>query len=51
MLALGKLIGFAPSKRQPLPGTKVLDQALERFHFVKQGFDLSLASPTQNPTR
>ena len=51
MVALGKLIGFAPSKRQPLPGTKVVGQALERFYFIKQGFEQFKASPLQNPTR
>lgn len=42
-LALAKLAGFAPSKRQPMPGIKVLAQSLERFHYVKLGFD---AKPT-----
>jgi hypothetical protein len=51
MVALGKLIGFAPSKRQPLPGTKVVGQALERFYFIKKGFEYSNAPPIQNPTR
>jgi hypothetical protein len=36
-LALTKLVGFAPSKKQPLPGVKVLAAAIERFFFVKQG--------------
>ena len=36
-LALTKLVGFAPSKKQPLPGVKVLAMAIERFFFVKQG--------------
>ena len=36
-LALAKLVGFAPSKKQPLPGVKVLAAALERFCFAKQG--------------
>lgn len=36
-LALVKLVGFAPSKKQPLPGVKVLATAIERFFFVKQG--------------
>ncbi|MEO1148871.1 MAG: IS4 family transposase [Cyanobacteria bacterium J06638_22] len=36
-LALTKLVGFAPSKKQPLPGVKVLATAIERFFFVKQG--------------
>ena len=37
-LALAKLVGFAPSKRQPLPGIKMLALALERFHYLKLGF-------------
>ena len=37
-LALAKLVGFAPSKRQPLPGIKMLAMALERFHYLKLGF-------------
>lgn len=36
-LALTKLVGFAPSKKQPLPGVKVLATAIERFFFVKKG--------------
>ena len=36
-LALGKLVGFAPSKKQPLPGVKLLATAIERFYFAKQG--------------
>ncbi|WP_139276694.1 hypothetical protein [Spirulina major] len=36
-LALAKLVGFAPSRRQPLPGVKVLTTAIERFFFFKQG--------------
>lgn len=36
-LALAKLVGFAPSKKQPLPGVKVLATAIERFCFAKQG--------------
>ena len=38
-LALVKLAGFAPSKRQPMPGIKVLAQSLERFHYIKFGFE------------
>ena len=37
-LALAKLVGFAPCKRQPLPGIKMLALALERFHYLKLGF-------------
>lgn len=36
-LALTKLVGFAPSKKQPLPGIKVLATAIERFFFAKLG--------------
>lgn len=47
VLALTKLIGFAPSKKQPFPGVKVLATALERFFFMKLGYLGSnrLASP------
>lgn len=38
-LALAKLAGFAPSKRQPMPGIKILAQSLERFHYIKLGFE------------
>ena len=37
VLALAKIVGFAKSKRQPLPGVKVLAQALERFYYIKLG--------------
>lgn len=37
-LALARLVGFAPSKRQPMPGIKMLAMALERFHYLKLGF-------------
>ncbi len=39
-LVLGKLVGFAPSKKQPMPGVKVLGQALERFYYLKMGYGL-----------
>jgi hypothetical protein len=39
ILALASIVGFAPSKKQPMPGVKVLAQALERFHFIRLGFD------------
>ncbi|MCT7969160.1 IS4 family transposase [Laspinema sp. D1] len=47
VLALAKLIGFAPSKKQPFPGVKVLATALERFFFMKLGYEGSngLADP------
>jgi hypothetical protein len=46
-LALTKLVGFAPSRRQPLPGVKVLATALERFFFVKQGAQ-AVSKPLQD---
>ncbi len=46
-LAMAKLIGFAPSKKQPLPGVKVLATALERFFFAKQAAN-ALAKPLQD---
>jgi hypothetical protein len=46
-LALAKLVGFAPSKKQPLPGVKVLAAAIERFFFVKQGA-AAVAKPLQD---
>ncbi|NEO88701.1 MAG: IS4 family transposase [Spirulina sp. SIO3F2] len=46
-LALTKLVGFAPSQRQPLPGVKVLATAIERFFFVKQGAQ-ALSKPLQD---
>jgi hypothetical protein len=39
VLALAKIVGFAPSKKQPFPGVKLLATALDRFSFVKLGFD------------
>ncbi len=36
-LALATLVGFAPSRKQPLPGVKILATAIERFCFAKQG--------------
>jgi hypothetical protein len=39
-LALAQLVGFAPSKKQPLPGVKVLAKALESLFFIKIGFEM-----------
>jgi hypothetical protein len=36
-LALAKLIGLAPPKKQPWTMVKILAAAIERFFFVKQG--------------
>ncbi len=46
-LVLAKLVGFAPSKQQPLPGVKVLAMAIERFFFVKLGAT-AVAKPLQD---
>lgn len=37
VLALTKIVGFAPSKKQPLPGVKVLATAIQCFAFIKIG--------------
>ena len=42
VLALGKIVGFAPSRKQPFPGIKVLAQALDRFFFIKMGATATL---------
>lgn len=47
-LALVKLVGFAPSKKQPLPGVKVLATAIERFFFVKMGATATQTKPLQD---
>ena len=36
-LALARIVGFASSKKQPLPGVKVLAKALERLYYIKMG--------------
>lgn len=41
VLALCKIVGFAPSKKQPLPGIKVLAQAFERFYYIKLGASIT----------
>jgi hypothetical protein len=47
VLALGRWVGFAPSKKQPFPGVKVLATALERFAFAAIGFQ-SAIKPLQD---
>lgn len=47
VLAMTRLVGFAPSRRQPLPGVKVLATAIERFSFAKQGANAS-SKPLQD---
>lgn len=41
ILALGGLVGFSPCRKQPLPGLKVLSQAVERFYYLKLGYGLN----------
>ena len=48
VLVLSKIVGFAPSKKQPLPGIKILTQALERFYFIKIGASLNKRKPLQD---
>ena len=36
--SLAKLVGFVPTKRQPMPCVKILAEALESFYYVKIGF-------------
>ena len=40
VLALAKIVGFAPSTKQPYPGVKVLATAMDRFFFIKLGSTL-----------
>ena len=42
VLALVRMVGFAPSKKQPFPGVKVLATALERFSFTCIGFQIAM---------
>jgi Transposase DDE domain len=48
VLALARVVGFAPSKKQPFPGVKVLAQALERLYFIKLGAWASQTKPLQD---
>lgn len=47
VLALTRIVGFAPSKKQPFPGVKVLAAALEKFSFIKIGFEAA-AKPSSD---
>ncbi len=42
VLALGRMVGFAPSKQQPFPGVKVLATALDRLAFASMGFQAAV---------
>lgn len=44
VLIIGKLSGFAPSKKQPLPGEKLFAQGLQTFMSIKTGFLLAKGS-------
>lgn len=39
--ALGKLVNFEPSKRQPLVGEKLLGQALSKLANIRKGTQLN----------
>lgn len=41
ILALGKLVGFVPSAKQPYPGEKLLWQAIQQLNAIKTGFLLA----------
>jgi hypothetical protein len=40
MIALGKLVNFSPTKKQPLPGVKVLAQALLKLNHMVEAINL-----------
>lgn len=42
ILALGALVGFSPSKKQPLPGEKLLWFAISQLNLIHKGFQLNL---------
>jgi hypothetical protein len=42
MKALGKLVGFQPSKNYPLPGAKKLGQAIARLNAMVEGFKMAI---------
>jgi hypothetical protein len=49
VLALTKIVGFAPSKKQPLPGVKVLATAIQSFFFIKLGANsIAYCKPLQD---
>lgn len=37
ILALGNMVGFVRTKKQPLPGVKILAEAIVKFQYVKMG--------------
>jgi hypothetical protein len=41
LLAMGKLVGFQTSKKQPLPGEKLLWQAYGQLMQIQRGFELA----------
>jgi hypothetical protein len=38
-IVLSSIVGFSRSKKQPLPGVRVLAQALERLYYIKKGYE------------
>ena len=47
--ALGKLVGFVPTKRQPYPGIKILAEAIQQLFHMKRGAQiLSKRKPLQD---
>jgi hypothetical protein len=43
-VAMATIVGFVPTRKQPLPGIKILTEAIERFEFVKIGAQAVLHS-------
>ncbi len=37
IVAMAKMVGFAPCRKQPLPGVKILTMAIQCFNFMKIG--------------
>lgn len=38
VLSIAKFVKFVPTKKQPMPGIKIMAEALERFYYIKMGF-------------
>jgi len=43
-IVLGRLGGFQPSKRQPLPGLKILTRAFDKYHLILDVFFITRMS-------
>ena len=43
-IILGMLGGFCPSKRQPLPGLKILTRSMDKYHLIYEIFIITRMS-------